>query len=57
MTPAGAIMVPRFTTRVCPGVAGGLGTLKVRGALATRGTLFQPDQVRPGCQNQPWLGK
>ena len=48
--PAGAT---RLTAKVRPGVAGGLGTLKVRGAFVMRGTVFHPAQVLPGCQNQP----
>lgn len=49
--------VPRLTSKVCPGVAGGLGTLKRCGALAMRGTVFHPAQVLPGRQNHPLAGR
>ena len=52
-TPAEGNCVPRFTTRVCPGVAGGLGKLNVRGGLVIAGEVFHPAQEFHGCQNQP----
>ena len=52
-TRTGPTAAPRLTTKVCPGAAGGLGTLKLAGAFAIRGTVFHPAQVLPGCQNHP----
>ena len=43
----------RLTSKVRPGVAGGLGALKVWGAFTIRGPVFHPAQMLPGCQNQP----
>ena len=45
--------VLRFTTKVCPGRAGGLGKLKVRGGFVIPGAVFHPAQELPGCQNHP----
>jgi hypothetical protein len=48
--PAGA---PRLTIKVCPGVLGIRGKLKCWGGFTTRGTVFHPVPILPGCQNQP----
>lgn len=45
--------IPRLTTKVCPGAAGGRGGLKRCGAFTIRSPVFQPVHVLPGCQNQP----
>jgi hypothetical protein len=52
-TPPGEEIVLRFTIRVRPGVAGGLGKLNCRGGFVICGTVFHPDQEFPGSQNQP----
>ena len=52
-TPTPPDGIPRLTSKVCPGAAGGRGALKVCGGFTMRRPVFQPVHVLPGCQNQP----